>query len=155
MLSDVLNFPQSDTICCCHSRLCLWRDRYWWYCVVPWVRLIQWYSPILCLPTSIIDHNSPFDYIFVCNFKKQFSKVSFFFISLHTESMPIPGFPKPPAGPCIEDSLKICDFHEDCPAGEDEAQCGEYHLYKHVYDTNKIQICILITHWGSMLMLCT
>lgn len=46
--------------------------------------------------------------------------------------MHLPVFPKPPAKPCIGDSLKICDFHEDCPAGEDEAQCGEYHLYKYV-----------------------
>jgi len=44
----------------------------------------------------------------------------------------MPVFPKPPAKPCIEDSLKICDFKEDCPAGEDEAQCGEYHLYNYV-----------------------
>ncbi|KAK7131349.1 hypothetical protein R3I94_016476 [Phoxinus phoxinus] len=45
---------------------------------------------------------------------------------LSNESMPWPAFPKPPAKPCIEDSLKICDFQKDCPAGEDEAQCGDF-----------------------------
>ncbi|TRY88578.1 hypothetical protein DNTS_034551 [Danionella cerebrum] len=42
------------------------------------------------------------------------------------EDMPEPGFPKPPAHSCIEDLLKICDFHEDCANGEDEARCGDF-----------------------------
>ncbi|XP_016407423.1 apical endosomal glycoprotein [Sinocyclocheilus rhinocerous] len=45
---------------------------------------------------------------------------------LSNESMSRPEFPKPPAHPCTDDDLKICDFKEDCPAGEDEAQCGDF-----------------------------
>uniref|UniRef100_A0A9J7XLE9 MAM domain-containing protein n=1 Tax=Cyprinus carpio carpio TaxID=630221 RepID=A0A9J7XLE9_CYPCA len=45
---------------------------------------------------------------------------------LSNESMSRPGFPKPPAHPCTDDDLKICDFKKDCPAGEDEAQCGDF-----------------------------
>ncbi|KAG1943364.1 MAM and LDL-receptor class A domain-containing protein [Pimephales promelas] len=45
---------------------------------------------------------------------------------LSNDNASMPVFPKPPAKPCIEDSLKICDFKEDCPAGEDEAQCGDF-----------------------------
>ncbi|KAK2872509.1 hypothetical protein Q8A67_022406 [Cirrhinus molitorella] len=45
---------------------------------------------------------------------------------LSDESMPVPDFPKPPTHPCTDDDLKICDFKEDCPAGEDEAQCGDF-----------------------------
>ncbi|XP_050949827.1 apical endosomal glycoprotein [Labeo rohita] len=45
---------------------------------------------------------------------------------LSNESMPDPEYPRPPPHPCTNDDLKICDFKEDCSAGEDEAQCGDF-----------------------------
>ncbi|XP_041666036.1 apical endosomal glycoprotein isoform X2 [Cheilinus undulatus] len=34
-------------------------------------------------------------------------------------------FPKPPKDPCTTPD-KICDFHQDCPEAEDEAECGDF-----------------------------
>ncbi|KAM4719502.1 LOW QUALITY PROTEIN: apical endosomal glycoprotein [Anableps anableps] len=35
-------------------------------------------------------------------------------------------FPNPPKHPCIDDPEKMCDFHADCAAAEDEAKCGDF-----------------------------
>ncbi len=69
-------------------------------------------------------------------------------LTLHVESIPPPKFPKPPADPCTDDDLKICDFKKDCPAGEDEAQCGEflYYCYVHIMLRFFIVFKCIITH---------
>lgn len=84
----------------------------------------------------------------VCNFIKWFNSVSLSHtrVSLHVDSIPLPEFPKPPAHPCTDDDLKICDFKKDCPAGEDEAQCGEF-LYYYVHVMLRlfvINVCLVL-----------